>query len=55
MTNYPFTKLEEFRDVSTINHIKFSLENNPGLTEEEAVVARRKLADHARIYAMEFI
>ncbi len=50
MTNYPFTKLSEFRDVSTINHIKLDLKNQPGITEAEAVgwhVGHSR--DHARI------
>ena len=50
MTNYPFTKLSEFRDVSTINHIKLDLKNQPGVTEAEAVKWHVEHSrDHARI------
>lgn len=49
MSNYPFTKLEEFRDVSTINPINIALKSDPSLTVEELILARRDSSrDQAR-------
>ena len=49
MTNYPFTKLEEFRDVSTINPIKLALKDDPSLSIDELILERRDSSrDQAR-------
>lgn len=41
MTNYPFTKIEEFRDVSTINPIMLALKDDPSLDINDLIKERR--------------
>ncbi len=49
MTNYPFKKIEEFRDVSTINPYNLELANNPDLDKEKLLLKYAKNSrDHAR-------
>lgn len=49
MTNYPFKKITDFNDVSTLNNIKHQMNENPDLTIEKAVKeARFSSRDNAR-------